>query len=82
VLGSTKLKTAGSFQIPVGEATTVVLRAYIDRAGDGPDAEDPLFEFSSTVLQLDNAEALEAAGNLVMDLDANTIEIGAATTEN
>jgi len=79
VLGSTKLKTAGSFQVPIGNATTVVLRAYIDRAGDGPDAEDPLFEFSSTVLQLDDAEALEAAGNLVMDFKANTIEMGGAT---
>lgn len=71
VISSVQLDKPGAFSLPVGIPKKLTLRAYIDPEGDGPDADDPRFDLSDTVLHLDQVEI----SNLVVDLDKKTIEI-------
>lgn len=69
VLRSVRVSGPGPFSIPVGRPRTVMLRAYIDPEGDGPDADDDKVFFEDTPLTVQDGPLLD----LVVDLDAGTI---------
>jgi len=75
VLANIRLDAAEArFMIPLGKAIPVTLRAYLDADGDGPDADDRLFDLSKTVIDLTTGPAQD----VLVDLDAGTVEVGAA----
>ena len=75
VLANIRLDASESrFMIPLGKAVPVTLRAYLDADGDGPDADDRLFDLSHTPIDL----ASGPAQDVLVDLDEGTVEIGAA----
>ena len=59
----------GQFMIPIGQPRKVILRAYIDPEGDGPDADDPLIDLGKTVLSLDQ----KPTQRVIIDLDAKEV---------
>lgn len=69
VLNMIQLPSPGPFAIPIGAHKKVAIRAYIDSEGDGPDADDPLIDLSSTVLHLDHT----IPNNLIIDLDKKEV---------
>ncbi len=69
VLNTLKLAGPGPFVMPVGTPQTVVLRAYIDSEGDGPDADDPMFDLSAYTFELDKGPAK----TVIVDLDAGEV---------
>ena len=54
VLQSIQLQGPGQFVLPVGTPRKVVIRAYVDPKGDGPDAGDARFAFEDNVVDLAN----------------------------
>lgn len=71
VINQVQLDKPGTFTLPVGLPGKLTLRAYIDPEGDGPDADDPRFDLSDTVLHLDQV----TISSLIVDLDKKTIEV-------
>lgn len=71
LLNATKINKPGPFTIPIGIPKKVTLRAYIDPEGDGPDADDPRFDFSDTILHLDQM----TISTLLIDLDNKTVSV-------
>lgn len=69
VLTTIKLQGPGPFVIPLGQPQTVVLRAYLDSEGDGPDADDPAFDFKDHPFELTKGPA----SAVTLDLDAGTV---------
>ena len=69
VVNIAKISKPGPFSIPVGQVGKVKLRAYIDTAGDGPDAKDQLIDLSKTTIHLDqNPDQM-----ITIDLDRKQI---------
>lgn len=69
VLNVVKQQGPGQFMIPIGQPRKVILRAYIDPEGDGPDADDPLIDLGKTVLSLDQ----NPTQRVLIDLDAKEV---------
>ena len=72
VLGSFRLTEPGSFTIDVRDASAVIMRAYVDLDGDGPDPEDQRFDLSATVIQV----SAPGTNALRVDLDQLTVQLG------
>jgi hypothetical protein len=70
-INAIQLSKPGAFTLPVGLPRKLTLRAYIDSEGDGPDADDLRFDFSDTILHLDQTTIT----TLVIDLDKKTISV-------
>jgi hypothetical protein len=69
VLQSIQLQGPGSFMLPVGKPQKVVIRAYVDPKGDGPDADDARFAFEDDAIDLADGPAR----GIRIDLDAGTL---------
>jgi lysophospholipase L1-like esterase len=72
VLNTIRLDAPGPFVMPVGVAQPVILRVYIDSAGDGPGADDRAIVLSAHVFRLDEGPAR----GVIIDLDAGTVTAG------
>jgi hypothetical protein len=72
VLNTIRLDAPGPFVMPVGVAQPVILRVYIDSAGDGPGADDRAIDLSAHVFRLDEGPAR----GVIIDLDAGTVTAG------
>jgi len=72
VLNTIRLDAPGPFVMPVGVAQPVILRVYIDAAGDGPGADDRAIDLSDHVFRLDEGPAR----GVIIDLDAGTVRAG------
>ena len=66
-----QLPQPGPFALPIGTPQKISLRAYIDTAGDGPDASDTLIELNDTVLDLDQG----TINSIVIDLDNRAVKL-------
>ena len=69
VLRSIQVHGPGPFVLPVNQAREVVVRAYVDPEGDGPDADDARYAFEDAPLDLTGG----AASGVVIDLDAGKL---------
>ncbi|HCH64896.1 MAG: hypothetical protein CL927_15005 [Deltaproteobacteria bacterium] len=58
VLASIQLQGPGKFVLPVGTPRQVVIRAYVDPKGDGPDADDARFAFEDNVVDVSDGPAM------------------------
>lgn len=65
VLKSIQIQGPGDFVLPVGQAREVVVRAYVDPEGDGPDADDARFAFEDDPLDLSGG----VVSGVVLNLD-------------
>lgn len=72
VIQSIQVRSAGVFVLPIGQARTVVLRAYVDPEGDGPDADDPRYVFSEQPIEVGETPVT----GIRIDLDAGTLSGG------
>jgi len=70
VLRSIQVQGPGDFVLPVNQARTVVVRAYVDPEGDGPDADDARYAFEDEPLDLSGG----AVTGVVIDLDAGKLK--------
>jgi hypothetical protein len=70
VLASAQVARPGPFSLNVGTADKVALRAYLDEDMDGPDADDELFDLTSTVVELKEGRA-----SVLIDLDKSAISV-------
>jgi len=71
MLGTDRLQSPGAFRVQFGSADRVVFRAYHDADSDGPDADDRLFDMTTTVISVEDARA----GKVVINLDDEKINI-------
>jgi len=75
VLGSARLSDGpGRFSLDVRDAETVVLRAYLDVDGDGPDADDARFDLTRILIDVSD----DGSQSLLVDLGELTVEPGEA----
>jgi hypothetical protein len=72
VLKSIQIQGPGSFVLPVGAARQVVIRAYVDPEGDGPDADDARYAFEDDVIDLSDGPAK----GVVIDLNGGSLRGG------
>jgi len=72
VLKVIQVQGPGDFVLPVGQAREVVVRAYVDPEGDGPDADDARYAFEDDVLDLTDG----AVTGVVIDLDGGALSGG------
>ena len=71
VINSIQLQAAGKFILPVKQEGKVIMRVYVDKAGDGPDADDARHVFEDDPITITDGPVT----GVTIDLDEGRLTI-------